>query len=378
MTDVQVTGNASRSVDVGSQGDPTSDNRRAIQLVDCDVHSTMMPGSVHARLSSRWQRHMEELGPRVAGAYAMFPRMRNGGFRVDARPEEGFPGSDLGMVQRQLLDEYDMDHAVLTPMQAQNFGQEAPELAAELCRALNDWTREEWLDQEPRLLGSICPPHEHPDLAVAEIERLAGDDRFVQVLLPGTLEQGLGNRRYWPILRAATEAGLPVALHTGGNEMHRGAGWPSYYLEMHVWNGNTMAMQILSMICNGVFEEIPGLQMVAVETGIAWAAALSWAMDDAARAFGETETTHLRKAPSEYLREHWWFTTQPIEEPDDPEHLAFAFDALGMVDRIMFSSDYPHWDFDAPSQTLPRSISKEDKARIFAGNACRLYGLPKR
>ena len=367
MTDVQVTEREGRGV------------QRAIELVDCDVHSTMMPGSLHTRLSARWQRHIEEFGPRVAGAYAMFPRMRNGGFRVDARPEDGsFPGSDLGMVQRQLLDEYDMDYAVLTPMQAQNFGQEAPELAAEMCRALNDWTREEWLDQEPRLLGSICPPHEHPELAVAEIERLAGDDRFVQVLRPGTLEQGLGNRRYWPILRAATEAGLPVALHTGGNEMHRGAGWPSYYLEMHVWNGNTMAMQILSMIANGVFEEIPGLQMVAVETGIAWAAALSWAMDDAARGFGETENTRMTRTPSEYLREHWSFTTQPIEEPEDPEHLAFAFDALGMVDRIMFSSDYPHWDFDAPSQTLPRSISREDKAKIFAGNACRLYGLPKR
>jgi uncharacterized protein len=363
MTDVQV------------REPEATGSKRAITLVDGDVHSTMMPASLHARLSSKWQRHLEQFGPRVAGAYAMFPRMRNGGFRADARPAEGFPGSDLGLVQEQLLDEYDMDYAVLTPMQAQNFGQEAPELAAEMCRALNDWTREEWLDRDARLLGSICPPHEHPDLAVAEIERLAGDDRFVQVLLPGTMEQGLGNRRYWPILRAAAEAGLPVALHTGGNEMHRGAGWPSYYLEMHVWNGNTMAMQMLSMICSGVFEEIPGLQMVAVETGIAWGAALSWSMDDAWRMLAEGDTTRISEPPSHYLRENWWFTTQPIEEPDDPEHLALAFDALGMVDRIMFSSDYPHWDFDAPSQTLPRSISKEDKAKIFAGNACRLYGL---
>ena len=282
----------------------------------------MMPGSLHARLSSRWQRHLEEFGPRVAGAYAMFPRMRNGGFRADARPAEGFPGSDIRLVQEQLLDEYDMDYAVLTPMQAQNFGQEAPELAAEMCRALNDWTREEWLDRDGRLLGSICPPHEHPDLAVAEIERLAGDDRFVQVLLPGTMEQGLGNRRYWPILRAAADAGLPVALHTGGNEMHKGAGWPSYYLEMHVWNGNTMAMQMLSMICSGLFEELPALQMVSVETGIAWAAALSWSIDDAWRMLEEGErpasasrrrTTCARTGGSRPSRSR---------SPTIPEHLA--------------------------------------------------------
>ena len=348
---------------------------RDVTLVDVDVHPTMMPAALEGRLSARALRHWAEFGPRVAGAYAMFPRMRNGGFRVDARPEHGRPGSDLGLVRRQHLDEYGIDYAVLTPMQAQSFGGDAPELAAELCRALNDWIRDEWLASEPRLLGSICPPHEHPDLAVREIERLAGDPRFVQVLLPGTAEQGLGDRRYRPILRAAAEAGLPVALHTGGNEMHRGAGWPSYYLEMHVWNGNTMAMQAMSLICGGVLEEIPGLQIVSVECGIAWAAAMAWALDDAFRTFGETLTTGMRRPPSEQLREHFWFSTQPIEEPDDPEHLAFAFDALGMTDRILFSTDYPHWDFDAPGQALPRTLRGDVRQKILAGNACRLYGL---
>jgi predicted TIM-barrel fold metal-dependent hydrolase len=353
----------------------TVDRDAAVTLVDVDVHPTMMPASLLPRLSARAREHFAAFGPRVAGAYAMFPRMRNGGFRVDARPEEGRPGSDLALMRRQHLDEYGIDRAVLTPMQAQSFGGEAPALADELCRALNDWIREEWLDPEPRLRGSICPPHEHPDLAVREIERLAGDPRFVQVLLPGTAEMGLGDARYRPILRAAAEAGLPVALHTGGNEMHRGAGWPSYYLEMHVWNGNTMAMQAMSLICGGVFEELPGLQVVSVECGIAWAAAMAWALDDAVRAFGEELTTGTRRAPSERLREHFWFSTQPIEEPEDPEHLAFAFAALGMEDRILFSTDYPHWDFDAPGQTLPRSLSREVKAKILAGNACRLYGL---
>ena len=348
-----------------------------VKLVDVDLHPTIMPASVMERLSPRWREHFTEFGPRIAGPYAMFPRMRNGGFRVDARPQEGFPGSDLSLVQEQLLDEYDVDYAVLTPIQAQGFGGEAPALAAELCRSINDWSREEWLDEEPRLLGSICPPHEHTDLAVAEIERLAADSRFVQVLLPATPEQGLGNRKYWPILRAATEAGLPVALHTGGNEMHRGAGWPSYYLEMHVWNANTMAMQMMSLICSGVFEELPDLQIVSIECGIAWAAALGWALDDAWSMLEEQATTGLRRKPSEELREHFWFSTQPIEEPDDPEHLKLAFEALGMLDRIVFSTDYPHWDFDAPGRALPRSLSKEVKQQILAGNACRLYGLPR-
>ena len=345
-------------------------------LVDADVHPTMLPGALRERLAARWLAHYERFGPRIAGAYAMYPRMRNGGFRIDARPEDGFPGSDLRLVQEQLLEAYGIDHAVLTPLQGQTWGAEAPELAAALCAALNDWQREEWLAADPRFLGSICPPYEDPDLAVAEIERVAGDRRFVQVLLPGTPELQLGNRRYWPIYRAAAEAGLPVALHTGGLEQHGSTGWPSYYLEMHVWNGNSMAVQLLSLLTSGVFAEIPDLQVVSVECGIAWAAALSWALDDAWRAFGETEPTRLDRPPSELLREHVWFTTQPIEEPDDPADLAFAFAALGMEDRILFSTDYPHWDFDAPDQTLPRRLDPEVRAAILGGNAARLYGLP--
>jgi hypothetical protein len=29
------------------------------------------------------------------------------------------------------------------------------------------------------------------------------------------------------------------------------------------------------------------------------------------------ETPQVKRPPSEYVREHVWFTTQPIEEPDD-------------------------------------------------------------
>ena len=214
---------------------------------------------------------------------------------------------------------------------------------------------------------------------MAEIERLAGDDRFVQVLLPGTMEQGLGNRRYWPILRAAAEAGLPVALHTGGNEMHKGAGWPSYYLEMHVWNGNTMAMQMLSMICAGAFEEIPGLQMVAVETGIAWAAALSWSMDDAWRhARGGRHDADQRAARRTTCASTGGSRPSRSRSPTTRSTSRWRSTRSAWSTGSCSPATTRTGTSTRPSQTLPRSISKEDKAKIFAGNACRLYGLPRR
>ena len=59
------------------------------------------------------------------------------------------------------------------------------------------------------------------------------------------------------------------------------------------------------------------------------------------------EVPHLKRKPSEYVREHFWFTTQPSEEPDNAEHLRNVIEWIG-IDRLLFSSDYPHWDFDDP------------------------------
>jgi uncharacterized protein len=359
-----------------AQPAPVASTQARVTLVDTDIHPMMLSPALEARLSQSWWRRYQDFGVRVAAPPAIYPRVRNAGYRVDAWPEGGFPGSDLELVRRQLLDEHDVQYGILNPLQGQVWGAEAPELGAVLCRALNDWIAEEWLDPEPRLLGSICVPFEHPDLAVREIERRAGDPRFVQVLLAASTEAPLGNRRYRPIYAAALEAGLPVAIHTGGIEQHRGAGWPSFYLEEHVWNGNVMTGATISMVCEGVFEELPELRVVLQETGISWAAAAMWALDAAWEKL-RPELPHLRGAPSEYFREHFWFTTQPIEEPEDPADLARAFELMGMGDHLMFATDYPHWDFDSPKQALPRTLSQELRADILAGNACRLYGLPR-
>ena len=50
-----------------------------------------------------------------------------------------------------------------------------------LWTAINDWQIDAWVGPEPRLRGSIYVPQDYPEAAVKEIERRAGDPRFVQV-----------------------------------------------------------------------------------------------------------------------------------------------------------------------------------------------------
>ena len=128
-----------------------------------------------------------------------------------------------------------------------------------------------------------------------------------------------------------------------------------------------MQNTLTSLVFEGVFERFPKLKVVMIEGGFAWAPALCARMDKHWQHM-RAETPHLKRPPSEYVREHVWFTTQPMEEPEKPEHLADIVEWLGW-DRLMYSSDYPHWDFDDPRQTFKFRLTEEQKAKLFRDNA---------
>jgi predicted TIM-barrel fold metal-dependent hydrolase len=47
-----------------------------------------------------------------------------------------------------------------------------------------------------------------------------------------------------------------------------------------------------------------------------------------------------------------------------------------MNDHLMFATDYPHWDFDAPDQAFPERLPQDLERQIFSENARQLYRLP--
>jgi uncharacterized protein len=66
-----------------------------------------------------------------------------------------------------------------------------------------------------------------------------------------------------------------------------------------------------------------------------------------------------------------------MEEPGDPAHFLQVVEHARLEDRLMFATDYPHWDFDSPTQSLPRGMTKELRAKVLHGTAIDLYGLPR-
>jgi predicted TIM-barrel fold metal-dependent hydrolase len=358
---------------------PVDDDIQEIKLIDCDIHPlggpsgdpllTPTPPSFGER-----REHVKRYGPRFADwsthCYWYWQVVR----REDATPEEG--ESMLDLLRRQVLDLYKVDYGIMNPEFINPWERNAPELEADRARALNDRLIADFLQAEPRLLGTIIVPWEHPDLAIREIERRATErECWAQVGMPSEAMEPLGSRKYWPIYEAATAHGFPVAAHIGFYDDNRGTGWPSYVIERHLALASGMRRQLLGMVCDGLFDAVPGVRIVLVEGGVSWAVSLRWALDSAFDLLGDE--VQLDRRPSEYLDECVWFTTQPIEEPDDPRHFAQAVEHGRLTDRLLFSTDYPHFDFDSPKLALPSSLPKETIERIMSGNACELYGLPR-
>jgi predicted TIM-barrel fold metal-dependent hydrolase len=359
-----------------------------IPVIDTDVHPAINAAApeVLRHLPERWRVHAHELGViRANMTGGDRPRHREFASRWDAEPPTGgAPGSNPDFAREQLLDKYDLSAAILNDISGFRLSgakYQPAEMSAAFCRALNLSKNEEWLARDPRWYASINLPYEHPERGAEEIRFCKEDtgeyrDRWCQVMFAPDNIRPAGHQAYWPIYEAAQHYDIPIAFHVAAAHRATPNGPANYYFEEHCDFALFNFPLISSMIFEGVFDRFPRLKVVMVELGWSWAMPLAWRMDHAYRVMG-SEVPDLQRLPSQYLADHFWYTTQPMEEPDQPEHLdevIGVFEATGMANKLMYSSDYPHWDFDDP-YVLPHTLSDEQRRRILGQNAHDLYGF---
>src|SRR5437868_11909487 len=124
--------------------------------IDCDIHpavggtrTTLLP-----YLDDHWKEQVVSRAIDGLDLTSYPPSMPLSG-RADWRPANGAkPGSDLAMVQKGAFEQLGASHAILNVL----YGAQAvfdPYMAADFCRAINDWIATEWLSRDPRLRASI-------------------------------------------------------------------------------------------------------------------------------------------------------------------------------------------------------------------------------
>jgi predicted TIM-barrel fold metal-dependent hydrolase len=358
------------------------------RIIDCDVHPHYRDGinDLLEYLPQEWRRKVGG-GPNKSWAKQLDVELAlpqnslymnpNSIMRRDSIPADGSPpASDPQQVIDQLLDTHGIDRAILLPGDVMGLGiLPDPDLAAAVARANNDWMIDRWLATDERFRGSLCVAPQNPEASAAEIDRIGGDRRLAQVFWP-TTASFMGERQYYPIYEAAERNGLPVCIHPGAEAVFlRGpalaSGSPTYYIEHHTLIPQVFASNLVSMICQGVFERFPKLKLVLIEGGFAWLPGVLWRLDKNWRSVRD-EVPWVKRLPSEYVWDRVRFTTQPLVDPSKADLLAMC----GMIHAertLLFSSDYPHWDFDDPLTAL-NTLPPEMRRRIVADNAIETYG----
>ncbi|MGX1161342.1 hypothetical protein FBY31_0284 [Arthrobacter sp. SLBN-100] len=357
-------------------------------VIDVDFHPMPLPTDpqVADHLPQQWKEYISRYGLGAMGG-GVYPSQREFTHRLDAMDDNGRVGLDPYLAVEQVLDPFDMTAAVLTCPQTYiitNGGANMPhKLATSLYRAYNNALAETWCAADDRFRASVTVARDLPG-GEREIQRCKEGqfgDKFVQVLMSPSGQDPLGKRRYWPIFEACESYDIPLSFHVPGmGRQPTGAGRQNFYAETHAAFGVLPLALVPSLIFEGVFDRFPKLKIAMLEMGWDWVAPFSWRLDATWEKLRH-ELPHLQRKPSEYLKEHFWFSTQPLEEPERPDMLEGVFGMFedsGFADRLMFSSDYPHWDYDSPYESVPESFPEDRRRRILGENASKLYGIPLR
>lgn len=348
-------------------------------IIDTDIHQVLSSRRMLDFLPEPWRTRYAS-GSRGPGHLGYWNP--NGVMRSDTRLEDGSRIEESAEnLARHFLDPYGIEYGILTGGGALHVGLSPdPDYAAAYVSAENDIVLHDWLEREPRLRASLIVSPADPELAAREIHRLGEHPGFVQVMMPSGARMPYGQRFFHPIYAAAVEHGLPVAIHPGSEGVGisgppTAAGYPTTYFEWHTGLVGSYMAHLISLVTEGVFVKFPTLKFILVEGGVSWLPPLLWRFDKNWKALRQT-TPWLDRPPSRVVEEHVLLTTQPLEEPDRPEHFAAMLEMFDAGRMLMFSSDFPHWDGDAPDFAA-RAFPPALRSRVMSETARELYRLPQ-
>jgi len=340
--------------------------------VDCDVHP-VVPGmaALLPHLDEMWREMVVRRGLDDLNSIS-YPSNAPLTTRADWRDASGRGASAPERLAREAMAPFGTGTAILNCL----YGVQLPfseDLGAAFARAVNEWLAREWLDRDPRLRASIVVAAQSPELSVIEIDRCAADRRFVQVLMLVMGDQPLGKRAYWPIYEAAQRHGLPIGIHAGSSYRHppTPVGWPSTHTEDYVNQAQAFQSALTSLVTEGVFAKFPNLTVVLLESGWTWLPAHLWRLDKFWKGV-RMEVPWVDRPPSEIVRDRVRLTLQPVDGPADPAQLGRLLDHMGSEEMLLFSTDYPHWQFDG-DRALPEGLPAGLARKMMVDNPRATY-----
>jgi uncharacterized protein len=316
--------------------------------------------------------------PATVGYQDMGGRVTRYPLRMSEKTEPGaLRDVQLG---HRWMDAMSVDYSCLFPTGMLSIGlHPLKEVESDLCWAYNRWLTEKVMPEgDNRFFSMLCLPFSDPEQALRHVETF-GDRKHVGGFMVTTVRPSMAvhDNAYMKVYRAMEERGLVLSFHSGPNW-----GDPIFkscnrFLSAHAlgftWYN---VLHCTNWVINGMGERFPKLPVVWIESGLAWVPFLMQRLDHEYM-LRPSEAPLLKKKPSDYMRD-MFYSSQPMEIQDYGA-MECTFRMMNAETQLLYSSDYPHWDFDLPSTIwdLP-FLSEKAKHNILGGTAARLFKLPPR
>lgn len=279
------------------------------------------------------------------------------------------PSHRLMDVRQAVLEQVGVDKQIIS-LTTPGTLMETPRRSAELSRKVNDSFAAIQQEHGDHFVALGTLPLNDPAASAAELERAMGELGLKgMTLMSNANGVALSDACFWPMYEKANEQEVVFFIHptypVGVEAM------TDYMLMPLVGFLADTTLAAASLVFSGVVERFPRIRWVLAHLGGA-VPYLAERFDRGYEAY-PVSRKNIRKPPSQYLKEQFYYDTVNF----DPGALAFAIGFAG-VGHLVAGSDYPHLIGSLEkmvSSIQQLDISQQDKADILGGNATRLLKL---
>src|ERR671918_137281 len=324
--------------------------REAIKVLDSDAHARDLDEEIRPYLVEPYRNQKAPFLPRE-----IYDRNLGGTLgQSGAKQEERLAA----------MDKQEIDTAVLYPTSGLGIGRaREPNYNAALCRAYNDFISD-YCKASRRLKAVANLPVNNPAEAAKELNRAVTKLGLCGGMLAAQAHnRNLGHAEFYPVYEEAQRLKTPIAVHAfGGDEA--GSEIFDQFICLHT-TGHPFPVlrQLTAMVFGGIPEKFPSLKIGYLEIGCGWIPYWMERMDEEWEKRGKVEAPLCKRKPSEYVKHgNLFFAMEPEEEM-----VPYVIERIG-DDKILFASDYPHWDgiFPHVVSTIRgrKDLSDQAKSRI--------------
>ncbi|MBV9629874.1 MAG: amidohydrolase family protein [Xanthobacteraceae bacterium] len=285
------------------------------------------------------------------------------------------PHRDVTLTRRW-MDSMGVDIAILFPTPMLHLGLHPQvEIEVALSNAYNRWLVEHVLADEPRIRSMLYLPFNDPAATYRVVKEFTGKPGVVGFMVTSNRYRPVHHNDYMKTYALLEEANLPLAFHGAYNWNDQSLLMVNRFISAHalgfVWHN---LVHLTNWVINGIPERFPKLKVLWIESGLAWLPFIMQRLDNEYM-MRTADAPELKRLPSEYIRD-MYYTNQPMEKTGDMALLETTFRVIKAETQLLYSSDYPHWDFDLPSviYDLP-FLNEAQKRQILGGNALRIFGM---